>query len=113
MKLKLKGIENKTSTWRLNEDTEVEKTIKNEIEQYFQLNETPEVAKATIWEAHKAYIRGKLISMGTRKTKERTRHMEKMIKEIYKLEQMPKKGLDVKIQQILIIKRDQLKDLME
>lgn len=46
MKLKIKGTENKISTWRLNKDL-IEKTIKNEIEQYVRVNETPEVAKAT------------------------------------------------------------------
>lgn len=39
--------------------------------------------------------------------------MEKTIKEIYELQQMHKKALDVTIQQISIIIRDQLKDPME
>lgn len=50
--------------WRLNEDLiedeEVGRIIKTEIEQYFKINYTPDVSKATIWEAHKAYTRGKI-----------------------------------------------------
>lgn len=39
-----------------------------------------------IWEAHKAYIRGKLISIGARKKKERSKDMERTKKEIHELE---------------------------
>lgn len=73
VKLKLTGNQENRSTWRLNidliQEKEVEDKIKREIEQYFHLNETPEIAVATIWEAHKAYIWGILISIGARKKK--------------------------------------------
>lgn len=71
MKLRINEIEYRKGTWRLNEDLiediEVGKTITNKIEQFFTFNETPELTKATIWEANKVYIRGKLISIGAGK----------------------------------------------
>ena len=40
----------------------------------FTFNNTPEVRVATVWEAHKAYIRGKLISIGARKKDKKIKH---------------------------------------
>lgn len=62
-----------------------------------------------------AYIRGILISIGARKKKERIKNMEKLIKEIYDLEQRHEKyrGRDQELYQALVLKRDELKDLME
>lgn len=60
--------------------------IIEEMNQYFQLNQTPDVLEATKWEAHKAYIRGIIISMGARRKKERANNIEKFVKEVYQLE---------------------------
>lgn len=99
--MKLKGEELGKGPWSLNEDLiediEVE-DCKKEINQYFLWNETPELTKATIWEAHKAFIKGKLISIRARK-KERENTMEKIVKEIYELEQRHKKQAEVEIHQ--------------
>lgn len=73
VKLRLKETQNRTNTWRLNEDLiqhkEIGDKIKNEREQYFLQNEFPDVSKTTIWEAHKAYIRNVSISIGVRRGK--------------------------------------------
>lgn len=49
------------SGWRLNEDQlqdkDILKRIKEELEWYFKINVPGEVNKATVWEAHKVYIR--------------------------------------------------------
>lgn len=84
-----------------------------EVEQYFSLNHTPEVSKATIWETHKAYIRGKLISLGAGKKKEREIKMKNTVKELYDLKQKHKTQLDTETQQKIIIKRGQLNGMME
>lgn len=71
---KRKGI------WRLSEDlvddVKVGQII-TEIEHYFYTNDTPDVTKATIWEAHKTYIRSKLISIGAGKKKVKEKTYEK------------------------------------
>lgn len=67
VKIRFRDMDRRKGHWRLNE--EVGRIKKMEIEQYFSINNTPEVSKATIWEAHKAYIRGKLISLGAGKKK--------------------------------------------
>lgn len=117
MKIKLQGETYGKAPWRLNEDLiddkEIENTTIEEMDQYFLRNETPEITKATIWEAHNMVIRGKLISIGARKKKEKENTMEKIVKEIYDLEQRHKKQVEVETHRTLIIKRDQLKDPME
>lgn len=101
-KIKLLGEAPGEGPWRLNEDQiedmEIEKMIIEEIDQYFLRKEKPELTKATIWEAHKAFIKGKLISIRARK-KERENTMEKIVKEIYELEQRHKKQAEVEIHQ--------------
>lgn len=105
---KLHGEPLGKGTWRINEDliedSETEKTIMEEIEKYFLENETPELSKATIWEAHKAVIRGKLISIGAGKKKERGKNMMRTIKEIYELEQRHKMQAEKEINRTLILK---------
>lgn len=104
-------------TWRINEelleDREIEKTITDEIENYFQENDTPDLPRATLWEAHKPVIRGKLISIGASRKKERHKNMLKLQNEIYDLEQRHKKEAQTEIHRSLTLKREQLKDLLE
>lgn len=73
--MNLQGETYGKAPWRLNEDLIDDKEIANniieEIDQYFLKDETPEIIKATIWEAHKMVIRGKFISIGARKKRER------------------------------------------
>lgn len=75
MRMKDISTQESKKMWRLNEDLlqdeEIEKNIKKELEKYFIQNESPEVSEATIWESHKAYIRGILISVGSKKKKDR------------------------------------------
>lgn len=67
--IRFKDKEHRKGTWRLNEDliddAEVGKII-TELD----------MTKATIWEAHKVCIRGKFISIGAWKKKEREKKME-------------------------------------
>lgn len=90
------GLEpsSKKCNWRMNEDLlqdrEIENKIKKEMKQFFKINETTEVSMPIVWETHKAYIRGILISEGARKKKERQKRRNKLIVEIYALEQQHK-----------------------
>lgn len=89
--------------------------MEKELEHYFATNETEEISGSTLWEAHKAYIRGILIDVGARNKRERTGKIKNLIEEIFKAEQEHKKqkGLHSATYQKLVIKRDKLKDLME
>ncbi|CAH2274649.1 Hypothetical predicted protein, partial [Pelobates cultripes] len=57
-------------TWKLNplllHNTALTKTISTDITDYFELKTDPEaISPITLWTAHKAVIRGKLISLAT------------------------------------------------
>lgn len=115
--INFRGESSGRGTWRINEelleDRDTVKTIKGEIEKYFQENDTLEMARATLWEAHKSVIRGKLISIGARNKKEKRKNMLNLQNEIHKLKQRHKKEVKKEIHRSLILKREQLKDLME
>lgn len=66
-----------------------------------------------MWEAHKAYIRGILIAIGAAKKKESRRKGEVLYKEIYDLEQSFKNTGDQGTELEIIIKKEELKDLIE
>lgn len=61
--------------WKLNDsliqDSEVNRRIEQELEEFFLINDTSEISKGTLWETHKVYIRGILISIGAGKKKEK------------------------------------------
>lgn len=51
------------------QDKDVLKRIKKELDWYFKINVPGEVNEATVWEAHKVYIRGILMMVGSEKKK--------------------------------------------
>ncbi|XP_063818782.1 uncharacterized protein LOC135056932 [Pseudophryne corroboree] len=57
-------------SWRLNDsilhNQEVTTQIKDCLAEYFLLNDSPEISSTTLWEAHKAVLRGHLISQMAR-----------------------------------------------
>lgn len=55
-------------------------------------NKTQDSAEATIWEAHKPYIRGILIAIGS-KQKERANKRNYILKELYELERKHKREM--------------------
>lgn len=77
--------------WRLNEDlladSDTLKRIKEELEWFFKINTPGEVNEATIWEAHKTYIRGIIMMIGGEKNKRLKNQRLALTKEIHKLEQ--------------------------
>lgn len=121
MTIRIPEVQRQPYTWKLNKnllDKQGEEILKRELEQFFLVNETAEIADNSLWEAHKAYIRGILISMGARKKKERRKKREELIEEIFILEQGQKKKNyknrnDRELQHELVLKRDELKDLLD
>lgn len=61
--------------------------IEQELKVYFEINDTMEVSRATLWKSHKAYIRGILIGIGAGKKRERGKRMASLYGEIQELEQ--------------------------
>lgn len=121
MKIRFPEVERQPYSWKLNKDLllskQGEETLKRELEQFIPFNEVDEIAENTLWEAHKAYVRGILISLGARRKKERNKK-EELIEEIFKLEQGQKKNKynrrdDRELQHELVLKREELKDLLE
>lgn len=55
------------------QDKDILKRIKEELEWYFKINVPGEVNEATVWEAHKVYIRGIFMMVGTERKKEMER----------------------------------------
>lgn len=106
--------------WRLNEELIREdegiNRIRKELENYFVVNDNGEVSGATLWEAHKAFIRGVLIEMGARRKKERSEKIQKLIADLAGLQQKHKKQLGQssrELHQQMVIKRSELKMAME
>lgn len=72
-----------------------------------------EISEATLWEAHKAYVRGILIQLGTERKKAGIRRKNALIKDITRIEQKHKKTGNVESLATLICKREELKELVE
>ena len=87
-------MQKKNNTWRLKEDliqdVEVADMNTEELELYFKTNSSEYMSESLVWDAHKAYIRGILIIIGTAKKKESRRKVEELHKIIYDLEQRHK-----------------------
>lgn len=119
MKMKASETQRQPFTWRLNknllQDDKIVDILQKEIELYFVHNDTGETTDSTLWEAHKAYIRGILISIGAGKKKERLGKIESLTEEIHRLEQAHKKhkGHHQALFHQLINKREELKDILE
>lgn len=74
--LKVPSLPPRTTNWKLNDqlilDDVDKKAIGEDLALYFKENTLPEISPGTLWEAHKAFIRGKLLELGSRKKRERT-----------------------------------------
>lgn len=79
------SIPMKSTNWKMNDSLLTDEIDVKEIEKslslYFRDNISPDISPGTLWEAHKALIRGKLIELGARKKRERTHLQSTFIKE--------------------------------
>lgn len=57
---------------------------------YFKINMPGEITEVTVWEAHKAYIRGILMMVGSKRKKRLIKEKKVLLKEIQELEQQHK-----------------------
>lgn len=64
----------------------IDEENKRELQQFFDINCTPDVTSLTIWEAHKACIRGLLIKHGSRLKQERQNKTLTLLSQIGALE---------------------------
>lgn len=80
----------KKSRWRLNvsllHDTELCKYLEQELDNFFELNMGSTERVGTVWEASKAYIRGKLIAYASKKKKEQMQRINTIETELKTLE---------------------------
>ena len=74
MKINL-GLDKWFKYWRLNvsllADNRIKQEIRSAISEYFALKDNGEVSPSVLWDAGKATIRGKMISIGTKLKKQR------------------------------------------
>ncbi|CAH2256187.1 Hypothetical predicted protein [Pelobates cultripes] len=78
------------TAWRLNEsllsDPEVKTQLIEHLNNYFTENDTEDVSKVTLWEAHKSVLWGHFIRIASHKKKEAQQHMMELTDQITKLE---------------------------
>ncbi|XP_066462242.1 vomeronasal type-2 receptor 26-like [Eleutherodactylus coqui] len=62
------------------------KTIEDALTEYFKINSTPEMSPTTVWNAHKAYIRGILIKISAKHKRDKEKHLNDILTQITKTE---------------------------
>lgn len=115
--LKMGETEAQGTGWRLNEDLLADnvilKRLKEELEWFFKINIPGEVNEATIWEAHKTYIRGILMMIGGERNKRMKNQRLALTREIHRLEQQHKISGETEVWRTLLQKREELRTFLE
>lgn len=105
------------NTWRLNSslltDPILLPKLTSSLNEYFTHNITPEADPLMVWQAHKCYIRGELIQMGTRRKKETDKEIVKLTNKIRELETPHKQSLTTQSAALLLETRNSLKQILE
>lgn len=95
MKIDL-GLNDHFKYWRLNvsllTDTRVKQEIHAALSEYFAINDDGIVSPSVVWDASKATIRGKIISIGSRIKKQRLIKQQELENEIKSLEREHKQS---------------------
>lgn len=119
MRVIIPEVQGRLFSWKLNEDLlrdpAVVERLHDEVDFFFKTNDTGDVSPAILWETHKAYVRGILVSIGAGLKKKKREERGKLIEEIFSLEQAHKKtkGQDQDGYHLLVAKREELRDTME
>lgn len=86
---KIKELMEVRKIWRINEDLldkqETVNQLKEEIKNYFEINDTPEIKSSILWDAFKVVIRGKSINLNAITRKNRNEKLEQLQKELEKV----------------------------
>lgn len=90
MKINL-GVDNQFRYWRLNVSLLTDKNIRQDLQgaltEYFTINNDGNVSPSVVWDASKATMRGKIISIGSRIEKQRLAKQQGLEAEIKKNKQ--------------------------
>lgn len=91
------SMEARTWSWRLNDnildDAVALKQVSDTISLYFAENKPGGVGMGSVWEGHKAVVRGELISQGARLKKAREGELQTLLAKIRSAELMHKKNV--------------------
>lgn len=111
LKLKIPSMPLRTTNWKLNEDLKNGEIDKKLIGEDLSLYTHPDISPGILWEAHKAYNRGKRIELGARKKRQWMHQQSELIRDIGILEQQHKAGQSQAVFHTLTLKREELKAL--
>lgn len=82
--LDLPHVASRSWSWRLNknllDDRRVVSGMEETLSHYFTENYNGEVSEATLWEGHKAVVRGALIAWGTKVKREKQADFQRVFK---------------------------------
>lgn len=111
------SAEARTWSWRLNEcildDAVAHKQVLDAISLYFDENTTGEVGMGSVWEGHKAVIRGELISQGSRLKRAREGELQDLLGKIQKTELIHKRHITPTVTSELQALRQDLSRLLD
>lgn len=110
------GLESCMKYWRLNvsllTDVNIREEIRLAIMEYFSLNDNGMVSPTVLWDAGKATIRGKIISIGSRLKKDRLKKQVDLETEIKRLENEHKQSGKQEVLNKLKENRDNLDEIL-
>uniref|UniRef100_A0A8C5MLT6 Reverse transcriptase domain-containing protein n=1 Tax=Leptobrachium leishanense TaxID=445787 RepID=A0A8C5MLT6_9ANUR len=102
--------------WRFNAslflDPGVKETMNLDLTAFFERNFTPGMATTTVWEAHKAFMRGKLIAIASRRKRERAAETVSLTAKVGDLEREHKRTGDATLLRELLEARGSLNILL-
>lgn len=98
------------SNIRLLQDPKTSTKISQHIKEFFQNNVDSVENPFTLWNAHKAYMRGILIQIGAREKKRRNAHIDSILKNIHILGEQNKQKPNATLTQKLSALRDDLRN---
>ncbi|XP_063799964.1 msx2-interacting protein [Pseudophryne corroboree] len=114
--VRLSPVRPNSYTWRLNEmiiqDPGCQQQIREAIADYIEVNDTEEISKVVVWEAHKCVIRGKLIQLGAHRKRQHMAAREALLQRIQALELLHKSTMSDENLQSLLMARKELDSLM-
>lgn len=89
----------------------IKETLINDISEFRTFNESEDCPYPVLWDTFKAYLRGRLIAIGTYRKKEREKHRKEILTKNSELENIHKVMGSNKIYQKLMAKRKSFKNL--